>query len=118
MWLGLLLDSADTVLGLTPDHARLKDLGQDVGVIHIAPDAGPNPERPVLWCAPCAAPMGNPEDPVTGSLNASLAQWLPLQEGLAPHPLPGGARRMLGPGWPGVHPPGCPGAGMGWAATP
>ena len=30
-----------------------------------------------------AAPMGNPEDPVTGSLNASLAQWL-IGEGLAP----------------------------------
>ena len=30
-----------------------------------------------------AAPMGNPEDPVTGSLNASLAQWL-IPENLAP----------------------------------
>ena len=27
--------------------------------------------------------MGNPEDPVTGSLNASLAQWL-IAEDLAP----------------------------------
>ena len=40
VWLGLLLDSAETVLCLTPDHARLKDLGQDVGVIHIAPEIG------------------------------------------------------------------------------
>ena len=83
VWLGLLLDSADTVLGLTPDHARLKDLGQDVGVIHIAPDAGANPERPGAVVRAFAAPMGNPEDPVTGSLNASLAQWL-IGEGLAP----------------------------------
>ena len=83
VWLGLLLDSADTVLGLTPDHARLKDLGQDVGVIHIAPDAGDNPERPGAVVRAFAAPMGNPEDPVTGSLNASLAQWL-IGEGLAP----------------------------------
>lgn len=30
-----------------------------------------------------AAPMGNNEDPATGSLNASLAQWL-IAEGLAP----------------------------------
>lgn len=30
-----------------------------------------------------AAPIGVPEDPVTGSLNASLAQWL-MAEGLAP----------------------------------
>ncbi|HRM82975.1 MAG TPA: PhzF family phenazine biosynthesis protein [Acidovorax temperans] len=83
VWLGLLLDSADTVLGLTPDHARLKDLGQDVGVIHIAPDAGANPARPGAVVRAFAAPMGNPEDPVTGSLNASLAQWL-IAEGLAP----------------------------------
>ena len=83
VWLGLLLDSADTVLGLTPDHARLKDLGQDVGVIHIAPDAGDNPDRPGAVVRAFAAPMGNPEDPVTGSLNASLAQWL-IAEGLAP----------------------------------
>ena len=76
-------NSADTVLGLTPDHARLKDLGQDVGVIHIAPDAGANPERPGAVVRAFAAPMGNPEDPVTGSLNASLAQWL-IGEGLAP----------------------------------
>ena len=83
VWLGLLLDSAETVLGLTPDHARLKDLGQDVGVIHIAPDAGANHERPGAVVRAFAAPMGNPEDPVTGSLNASLAQWL-IGEGLAP----------------------------------
>ena len=83
VWLGLLLDSADTVLGLTPDHARLKDLGQDVGVIHIAPDAGDDPERPGAVVRAFAAPMGNPEDPVTGSRNASLAQWL-IAEGLAP----------------------------------
>ncbi len=83
VWLGLLLDSAETVLGLTPDHARLKDLGQDVGVIHIAPDAGADPERPGAVVRAFAAPMGNPEDPVTGSLNASLAQWL-IAEGLAP----------------------------------
>ena len=83
VWLGLLLDSAETVLGLTPDHARLKDLGQDVGVIHIAPDAGDNPARPGAVVRAFAAPMGNPEDPVTGSLNASLAQWL-IAEGLAP----------------------------------
>lgn len=83
VWLGLLLDSAETVLGLTPDHARLKDLGQDVGVIHIAPDAGANPERRGAVVRAFAAPMGNPEDPVTGSLNASLAQWL-IAEGLAP----------------------------------
>lgn len=83
VWLGLLLDSAETVLSLSPDHARLKDLGQDVGVIHVAPDAGVDPQRPGAVVRAFAAPMGNPEDPVTGSLNASLAQWL-IPEGLAP----------------------------------
>lgn len=77
-WLGLLLDAADTVLALEPDHAALKSLAK-VGVI------GPHADG-----APCrfevrgfAAPVGIPEDPVTGSLNASLAQWL-IGAGVAP----------------------------------
>ena len=70
VWLGLLLDSADTVLGLTPDHARLKDLGQDVGVIHVGPNASDTAQPGVVVRA-FAAPMGNPEDPVTGTLNAA-----------------------------------------------
>ncbi|MFP5485543.1 MAG: PhzF family phenazine biosynthesis protein [Gammaproteobacteria bacterium] len=81
-WLGLLLPSADTVQGLQPDHARLKDLGQDVGVVHVAPTAS-DTRQPGVVVRAFAAPMGNPEDPVTGSLNASLAQWL-IAEGLAP----------------------------------
>ncbi len=81
-WLCLLLDSRDTVLRLQPDHARLKDLGQDVGVVHIdMADAGSGaPQAVVRAFAPS---LGTTEDPVTGSLNASLAQWL-IAEGLAP----------------------------------
>ncbi|MBV7542903.1 PhzF family phenazine biosynthesis protein [Acidovorax sp. sic0104] len=82
VWLGLLLDSAETVLGLQPDHARLKDLGQDVGVIHIGPTAS-DTRQPGAVVRAFAAPMGNPEDPVTGTLNASLAEWL-IADGLAP----------------------------------
>ncbi|CAN7635493.1 phenazine biosynthesis protein PhzF [Acidovorax sp. Leaf76] len=82
VWLGLLLDSAQTVLGLTPDHARLKDLGQDVGVIHVGPQAS-DTRQPGAVVRAFAAPMGNPEDPVTGTLNASLAEWL-IADGLAP----------------------------------
>ena len=82
VWLALLLDSAETVLGLTPDHARLKDLGQDVGVVHVGPQSADTAQPSVVVRA-FAAPMGNPEDPVTGSLNASIAQWL-IAEGLAP----------------------------------
>jgi PhzF family phenazine biosynthesis protein len=77
-WLSLLLDSADTVLGLQPDHARLKGLAK-VGV--IAPQRrGADSDFEVRAFA---AQIGVDEDPVTGSLNASLAQWL-IGEGLAP----------------------------------
>ena len=103
VWLGLMLDSPDTVLALDPDHARLKDLGQKVGVAsvkrsqdaiqliarysrearafagHDVP-AGPEPD---LVVRAFAAPIGVNEDPVTGSLNASLAQWL-MGKGLLP----------------------------------
>jgi len=81
-WLALLLGSSETVLSLQPDHARLKDLGQDVGVVHVAPTASET-QTPGVTVRAFADPMGNPEDPVTGSLNASLAQWL-IAEGLAP----------------------------------
>ena len=37
VWLGLLLDSPDTVLALEPDHAALKTLGQKVGIASVGP---------------------------------------------------------------------------------
>jgi PhzF family phenazine biosynthesis protein len=101
MWLGLLLDSPETVLQLTPDHKALAKLGTKVGVVARYPheDTAPliaraNREaRAFTASAPAAAPdfevrafvspMGIDEDPVTGSLNASLAQWL-IAEGHAP----------------------------------
>jgi PhzF family phenazine biosynthesis protein len=78
LWLGLLLDQADTVLGLRPDFAALKALGFKVGVAarHVDPAAG----QPALEVRGFAPHLGIEEDPVTGSLNASLAQWL-LAEG-------------------------------------
>jgi PhzF family phenazine biosynthesis protein len=95
-WLGLLVDSVDTVLALEPDHAALKKLGTKVGVAakRQAPDGGlirrANREARAftssntriandptdLEVRAFAAPVGVAEDPVTGSLNASLAQWL------------------------------------------
>lgn len=86
VWLGLQLDSAQTVLALRPDHAKLKALGQKVGVAHVhshsnATDSIAN--QPLVTVRAFAAPIGVDEDPVTGSLNASLAQWL-MAEGLAP----------------------------------
>jgi PhzF family phenazine biosynthesis protein len=78
-WLGLLLESAAAVLALEPDHAALKALGIKVGAIgaHDAASACAFEVRAF------AAAIGIPEDPVTGSLNASLAQWL-IGEGIAP----------------------------------
>ena len=71
VWLGLLLDSAARVLGIEPDHAALKHLPK-VGVIGPhEPGAATQFEVRAF-----AASLGVPEDPVTGSLNASLAQWL------------------------------------------
>ncbi len=110
IWLGLLLDTPQTVLQLSPNHAELKDLGIKVGLAAVysalaattliakssreaaafSPRAGANAEAqpsaltdadaqtgaPDLEVRAFAAPIGVNEDPVTGSLNASLAQWL------------------------------------------
>jgi PhzF family phenazine biosynthesis protein len=78
-WLGLLLESAAAVLALEPDHAALKALGVKVGAIG-AHDAASGCAFEVRAFA---AAIGIAEDPVTGSLNASLAQWL-IGEGIAP----------------------------------
>jgi len=94
-WLGLLVHDVDTVLALQPDHAALKRLNTKVGVAarRAAPAAGlirranrearafaqtsPVAKDPTdLEVRGFAAPAGIAEDPVTGSLNASLAQWL------------------------------------------
>ena len=78
VWIGLLLDRAETVLALEPDHAALRTLAK-VGV--VAPQAqGADSDFEVRAFA---APVGVAEDPVTGSLNASLAQWL-IESGCAP----------------------------------
>ena len=77
VWLGLLLDSPQTVLRLQPDHGTLKALGQKVGVAARYPDAdAADPDAPSLEVRAFAAAIGIEEDPVTGSLNASLAHWL------------------------------------------
>ena len=74
VWLALLLDQPQTVLTLKPDHGALKALGQKVGVAARYQDRAA--DSPALEVRAFAAPIGIEEDPVTGSLNASLAQWL------------------------------------------
>ena len=85
VWLGLLLDSPQTVLELTPDHLTLKNLGQKAGVAarYPGPASAGTGESPALEVRAFGAPIGVNEDPVTGSLNASLAQWL-IAEGHLP----------------------------------
>jgi PhzF family phenazine biosynthesis protein len=75
VWLGLLLDDAQALLALAPDHLTLKALGQKVGVAAI-PTAAHAAADLDLYVRAFTAPAGVEEDPVTGSLNASLAQWL------------------------------------------
>jgi PhzF family phenazine biosynthesis protein len=103
-WHGLLIDDPQTLLALQPDHARLRELGTKVGVAarygHAAntglliarsnrearasrSPAAAEPGAADLEVRAFAAPIGVNEDPVTGSLNASLAQWL-MAEGHMP----------------------------------
>jgi PhzF family phenazine biosynthesis protein len=107
-WCALLLDSAETLRELTPNHLALKLLGLKVGVAALTESPSSNASllisrsnresRAFVGTAPnkslrltveagegedaqlevraFAAAIGITEDPVTGSLNASLAQWL------------------------------------------
>lgn len=81
VWLSLLVDDPQTVLSLKPDHSALRSSGFKVGVAARYPNAKAG--DPMLEVRAFADPVGIPEDPVTGSLNASLAQWL-MDEGHMP----------------------------------
>ncbi|MCA8970203.1 MAG: PhzF family phenazine biosynthesis protein [Planctomycetes bacterium] len=69
-WQAVLLESAEDVLRLAPDPAILGDI--KLGVIGPHP-AGSECAFEVRAFVPS---LGVPEDPVTGSLNAGIAQWL------------------------------------------
>jgi PhzF family phenazine biosynthesis protein len=66
----------DTVARLTPDFGRLAATGEKVGVAALRPTASENEDHADLEVRGFAPHLGVNEDPVTGSLNASLAQWL------------------------------------------
>lgn len=93
-WVGILLADAATVLAIDPDFSRHAGPGSlDIGLV------GPTPPG-----AECAFEVravfsdeqgGMREDPVTGSLNASLAQWL-LASGRATAPYVAGQGTRLG----------------------
>ncbi len=103
VWMGVLLDSPETVLQLNPNHVELDNMDVKVGVAGIyakdpgasligrinreskafAQDQHSTAFSPDLEVRGFAASIGINEDPVTGSLNASLAQWL-IAEGHMP----------------------------------
>lgn len=76
-WCAVMLPSAERVLSLRPDFSVLRDV--KLGVVGPQP-AGHDATFEVRAFVPS---LGVPEDPVTGSLNAGLAQWL-IGAGLAP----------------------------------
>ena len=76
-WMAAQLPDAAAVLALQPDFARMA--GLKLGVVGPHP-VGSECQFEVRAFVPG---LGVPEDPVTGSLNAGLAQWL-IGAGLAP----------------------------------
>lgn len=77
-WVAVMLESRDELLAIRPDYPAFK--GLNVGA--VAPWTGPDAEADFEVRALISSDNGI-EDPVTGSLNASLAQWL-IGAGLAP----------------------------------
>jgi len=69
-WVGIRLASAKAVLGVVPNYEAIV---QDTGLIGPYPSGSACAVEVRALCPPRS---GITEDPVTGSLNASLAQWL------------------------------------------
>jgi PhzF family phenazine biosynthesis protein len=76
-WVAVMLESAEAVLALKP-----RDVDLDIGVVGPHPDGSPYAFEVRAFFPKDGATA---EDPVTGSLNASLAQWL-LRSGRATAP--------------------------------
>lgn len=77
-WAAVRLAGAEQVLALTPDFSAIPDA--KLGVLGAHPE-GSEHEYEIRAFVPG---VGVAEDPVTGSLNASVAQWL-IGENLAPN---------------------------------
>ncbi|NNE11679.1 MAG: PhzF family phenazine biosynthesis protein [Ilumatobacter sp.] len=74
-WVVVELASADAVVALEPDFDGTDDL--KLGIIgRTSPNGEPGHDHDLEVRAFFPAPGGMAEDPVTGSLNASVAQWL------------------------------------------
>jgi PhzF family phenazine biosynthesis protein len=73
-WIGVLLRSAEAVLAVRPDLTRFGDL--DIGLVGPHADDRVQEVGALVEVRGLFRALGVVEDPVTGSLNASLAQWL------------------------------------------
>ncbi len=73
-WAAVMLDSAQQVLDIVPNFAAMGDLA--IGVIGPYAGIDDNSHDVDFEVRAFAPAHGVPEDPVTGSLNAGLAQWL------------------------------------------
>jgi len=74
-WVAVQLRDAEVVLGLEPDFVAMGDL--KLGVVGEYGTAGTRePGEPAVEVRAFVPGLGSPEDPVTGSLNAGLGQWL------------------------------------------
>jgi PhzF family phenazine biosynthesis protein len=86
-WVAVLLESAAAVLALEPSFVDL-----DLGVVGPYPEGSPRAFEVRAFFPKDGATA---EDPVTGSLNAALAQWL-LGDGRATTPYVAGQGTALG----------------------
>jgi PhzF family phenazine biosynthesis protein len=76
-WLGIQLQTAEAVIAVEP--ARSHKSRMDIGLVGLHPQGHPHAyEVRAIFSDPYGALI---EDPVTGSLNASVAQWM-IGEGL------------------------------------
>lgn len=71
-WLGILLKDSQAVLEVVPDTGWQNDVS--VGIVGACPEGADTDFEVRAFFKEKAGPLI--EDPVTGSLNASLAQWL------------------------------------------
>ncbi len=70
-WIAVLLEDAEAVLAVRPDYAAFGDL--EIGLVGPHREGGDGADVEVRAFVP---QMGIGEDPVTGSFNAGVAQWL------------------------------------------
>lgn len=93
-WVGVLLEDSDKVLELEPDFTRRSgNESLDIGVVGMYPEGWESMYEVRAFFSGERGEML--EDPVTGSLNASLAQWF-ISEGRVRTPYVASQGRTLG----------------------